>query len=62
MNKLSSPWEGPFIMMEVADLATYSLQWADSQGISNVWNIEHLRRFYPYKMCIKIEAMNSTLL
>jgi hypothetical protein len=47
MHKLSAPWEGPFIMMEVVSPSTYHLQWANSQGVPNVWNIEHLRRFYP---------------
>jgi hypothetical protein len=47
MHKLSAPWEGPFIVMEVVSPSTYRLQWADGQGISNVWNIEHLRHFYP---------------
>jgi hypothetical protein len=47
MHKLSAPWEGPFIVMEVVSPSTYCLQWANGQGIPNVWNIEHLRRFYP---------------
>jgi hypothetical protein len=47
MHKLSAPWEGPFIVMEVVSPSTYCLQWADDQGVPNVWNIEHLRRFYP---------------
>jgi hypothetical protein len=47
MHKLSAPWEGPFIVMEVVSPLTYRLQWADSQGVPNAWNIEHLRRFYP---------------
>jgi hypothetical protein len=47
MNKLSAPWEGPFIVMEVISLSTYRLQWVDGQGVPNVWNIEHLRLFYP---------------
>jgi hypothetical protein len=47
MHKLSAPWEGPFIMMEVVSPSTYRLQWADGQGVPNVWNIEHLHRFYP---------------
>jgi hypothetical protein len=62
IHKLCAPWEGPFIMMEVVGPATYRLQWADGQGVPNVWNIEHLRRFYLYKMCIKIKAMYSPLL
>jgi hypothetical protein len=47
MHKLSDPREGPFITMEVVSPSTYRLQWADGQGVPNVWNIEHLRRFYP---------------
>jgi hypothetical protein len=47
MHKLSTPWDGPFIVMEVVNPSTYRLQWADGQGVPNVWNIEHLRRFYP---------------
>jgi hypothetical protein len=47
MHKLFAPWEGPFILMEVVSPSTYHLQWADGQGVPNVWNIEHLRCFYP---------------
>jgi hypothetical protein len=47
MHKLSAPWEGPFIVTEVVSPSTYRLQWADGQGVPNVWNIEHLRRLYP---------------
>jgi hypothetical protein len=47
MHKLSAPWEGPFIVMEVVSPSTYRLQWADGQGVPNVWNIEHLHRLYP---------------
>jgi hypothetical protein len=39
MHKLSAPWEGPFIMMEVVGPVTYPLQWSDGQGVPNVWNI-----------------------
>jgi hypothetical protein len=47
MHKLSVPWEGLFIVMEVVSPSTYRLQWDDGQGVPNVWNIEHLRHFYP---------------
>jgi hypothetical protein len=47
MHKLSAPWEGPFIVMEVIGPATYRLHWADSQGVPNICNIEYLCRFYP---------------
>jgi hypothetical protein len=62
MHKLSAPWEGPFIVMEVVGPATYRLQWADGQGVPNVWNIEHLYRFYPSKIRVKIKTMYSPLL
>jgi Uma2 family endonuclease len=47
MHKLSAPWEGPFIVVEVVSPSTYYLQLADGQGVPNIWNIEHLHRFYP---------------
>jgi hypothetical protein len=47
MHKLSALCEGTFIVMEVVNPSTYRLQWADGQGVPNVWNIEHLRRYYP---------------
>jgi hypothetical protein len=47
MHKLSTPWEGPFIVMEVVNPSTYRLQWADDKGVPNVWNIEHLHHLYP---------------
>jgi hypothetical protein len=36
MHKLSAPWEGPFIVMEVVSPSTYRLQWVDGQGVPNV--------------------------
>jgi hypothetical protein len=47
MQKLSAHWEGSFIVIEVIGPATYRLQWADGQGVPNIWTIKHLRRFYP---------------
>jgi hypothetical protein len=47
MHKLYTSWEGPIIVMEVVTPLTYRLQWADGQGVPNVWIIEHLRRYYP---------------
>ena len=42
------PWEGPYVVVEVLKLETYKL--ADEKGtvFTNSWNIEQLRRFYPY--------------
>jgi hypothetical protein len=43
--------------MKVISPSTYRLQWGDRQGVPNPWNVEHLRRFYPWisfflKLCI----------
>jgi ribonuclease HI/transposase InsO family protein len=46
-HKLTPPWEGPFIVVEVLKPGTYKL--ADEEGsiLTNAWNIEQLRRFFP---------------
>jgi hypothetical protein len=46
-GKLTSPWEGTFIMSSVVVPRTYRLQCEDGTNVGNPWNIEHLRRFYP---------------
>ena len=46
-HKLSPHWEGPYIMADVLRPGTYKLQTSDGQVLTNVWNIEQLRRFYP---------------
>jgi hypothetical protein len=47
-HKLTPPWEGSFVIAKVLKPGTYKL--ANSQGevYSNAWNIQQLRRFYPY--------------
>ena len=45
-GKLTSPWEGPFIMSSVVVPRTYRLQCEDGTDVGNPWNIEHLRCFY----------------
>ena len=46
-GKLTSPWEGPFIVSSIVAPRTYRLQCEDGMDVGNPWNIEHLRRFYP---------------
>ena len=46
-HKLSPPWEGPYIIMEVLRPGAYKLKTIDSVVIINTWNIEQLHRFYP---------------
>ena len=45
--KLSSPWEGPFIVSSMVVPGTYRLHREDGTDVGNLWNIEHLLRFYP---------------
>ena len=47
MHKLSSPWEGPYIVKEVTRLGSYRLCDLDGINVPNSWHIEHLIRFYP---------------
>jgi hypothetical protein len=46
-HKLSPPWDGPFIIHEVLRPGTYKIQYEHGRVITNAWNIEHLRLFYP---------------
>ena len=47
-HKLSPPWEGPYVIMEVIGKGAYKLNdLATGIVYSNPWNIAHLRRFYP---------------
>jgi hypothetical protein len=46
LHKLSSPWEGPFIVAKVTGPSSYRLQTLDGDDISNSWNVDQLCRFY----------------
>ena len=48
LHKLNSRWEGPFIVSKVTRPGSYRITDADSNKVPNSWNIEHLRRFYPW--------------
>ena len=48
MHKLSSPWEGPYMVKEVTRLGSNWLCDLDGINIPNLWHIEHLIRFYPW--------------
>ena len=47
MHKLSSPWEGPYVVKEVTRPGSYRLCDLDGIDVPNSWHIEHLIRFYP---------------
>ena len=46
-HKLSPPWEGPYVVVEVLRPGTYKLKTINGEVFVNAWNIEQLRRFYP---------------
>jgi hypothetical protein len=46
-HKLSPPWEGPYVVVKVLKSGTYKLSNEDGEELTNAWNIQQLRRFYP---------------
>jgi hypothetical protein len=46
-HKLSPPWEGPYVVVKVLKLGTYKLANEDGEELTNAWNIQQLRLFYP---------------
>jgi hypothetical protein len=46
-HKCTSPWEGPYMIMEVVRLVTYRLKDSDGNILTNTWNIEQLYCFFP---------------
>jgi len=47
MHKLSTPWEGPFMVAEVTRPTSYRLAYLDGTRLPNSRHIDKLRRFYP---------------
>jgi hypothetical protein len=46
-NKLLPLWEGPYVVVKVLKPGTYKLANGDDEELTNAWNIQQLRRFYP---------------
>lgn len=46
-NKLTPKWEGPYRVKRVTRPGAVRLETEDGTPVSNSWNIEHLRNFYP---------------
>jgi hypothetical protein len=46
LHKISSPWEGPFIVAMVTRPDSHRLQTLEGDDVSNSWNIDQLCRFY----------------
>jgi hypothetical protein len=46
LHKLSPSWEGPFNVMEIGRPGCIRLTTTEGVPLPNLWNIEHLRKFY----------------
>ena len=45
-HKLSSPWEGPFIVVDIAAPGAYVLVEVNGAILQSTWNIDQLCKFY----------------
>jgi hypothetical protein len=45
-QKFSTPWEGLFIIVDVAATGVYVLAEVDGDMLPNTWNVDQLRRYY----------------
>jgi hypothetical protein len=45
-HKLSSPWEGPFIVEDIAAPGDYVLVEVDGGMLPSIWNVDQLSKFY----------------
>jgi hypothetical protein len=48
LHKLSPSWEGPFKVTKICQPRFVRLATEEGMQLPNPWNIEHLRKFYPY--------------
>ena len=47
LDKLSSPWEGPYVIKHVTRPGSYRLSDLEGVDVPNSWHIEHLIHFSP---------------
>jgi hypothetical protein len=45
-HKFSPPWEGPFIIVDIAAPVAYVLVEFDDGMLSNTWNADQLHKYY----------------
>jgi hypothetical protein len=45
-HKLSSPWEGPFIVVDIAAPGAYVLAEVDGGMLPKTWNADQLHKYY----------------
>jgi hypothetical protein len=45
-HKFSSPWEGPFVIVDIVALGAYVLAEVDGAMLPNTWNADQLCKYY----------------
>jgi hypothetical protein len=45
-HEFSTPWEGPFIVVDVVALRAYVLVEVDGGMLPNTWNVDQLHKYY----------------
>jgi hypothetical protein len=60
-HKLSPPWEGPYVVVKVLKPGTYKLANEDGEELTNAWNIQQLRHFYPFVNCVRNTRVKGQL-
>jgi hypothetical protein len=45
-HKFSTPWGGPFIVLDVVAPGAYVLAEGDSDMLPNTWNADQLHKYY----------------
>jgi hypothetical protein len=45
-HKFLSPWEDPFIIVDIAALGAYVLAELDNAMLLNTWNVDQLHKYY----------------
>jgi hypothetical protein len=50
VGKLQSKWDGPFLVKASARPDSFRLQDLDGNEVPRTWNINDLRRYFPYKL------------
>jgi hypothetical protein len=45
-HKFSSPWKGPFIIVDIVALGAYLLAEVDGGMLPNTWNADQLHKYY----------------
>jgi hypothetical protein len=59
-HKFSSPWEGSFIIVDIAAPEAYVLAKVDGSILPNTWNVDQLRKYYAW--CIYLINKDTVFL